>query len=885
MKNGMVSAMETPDTQFHIPSLSAEVKRPRLLKKMGGPGDRRLVLAQAPAGFGKTTALSQWIHAGERAKDTAWVSLSSRDNSLIGFWQTVIRSFDTIAPGLCEPADRMIRSGQIRSGEDLALCVITCLEQAGRAFILVLDDLHLISDALIYDGINFLIDHWNSGLKLMIATRKTPPLGLSRLRVSDRLLEVTEADLKFHCSEILDLARLLTSAPLSEARIDRLSQKTEGWAAALKLAILSREEGGLSLDGISGKTRVIREYFMEEVFSRLPGGIKDLMAGLGILDRFSPELINAMAQKCPGQMAGLPPDPLAYMEGRHLFLIPLDHTGQWYRFHHLFQEFLLRELEKWQTEEVAALHLTAFHWFDRREEADPAFDHALKAGRPDLAAAVLGRHAQKIYDRDGDLRLAAYMDRLPLDDIKSVPALACYYYGHRVFNLDFSAIDAFAQCLDTPCSTAERDLLRGCGHTFTAYRDFFCTGDLDAVIKGAEKALALIPDSHGSLRSMVGFMATLSYRLTGQLGKARIHALPGRGEDLLASALSAMNRSHLELEIGNLDGARAIIEAEIQGVEKSFGNNPPPMYGFLYISMAMILRQENRPELARAMFSKGFDAMGETSYPEFAIISLGEFAAFLGETGEFTRALQAADQAMALAALGPSWIERLILAQKQQIRIRQGRPDLAAHWVKGLSPQEMQAFQYYPVQLTAARYHMAVKDWSRALACIDPVIAATEGAGCFRPLMEACLLKAGILALSGETGPAGNWLAQALELAGPKGYPALFISELPATVPLYKTLLAQGRISEATLHPDLIQALESDKKSAQVKVNDIPESFNSRELEILNLFRQGASNKEAAETLFLSVNTVRWYAARIFAKLGVKRRGQAVSEALRLDLI
>ncbi len=833
--------MQILNTKFHIPTPDQDtmVQRKELLAIMSDADTKGLVLIQAPAGFGKTTFLTQWIKAEKRFPETAWISLEKRDNVWVSFWTYVIRAFHKIVPHVCDQAKQLLEAGQIPVQEDLLITIINALEKSCHKFILVLDDFHLISDRMIHNGINFLIDHPIDNLLIIIATRKSPHLELARLRISGRLKEINERQLRFSKKETID--------------------------------------------------------FIKGFFPHLPHPMQTLMARISIASRFTLPLVRALSnhdsmadpesnpEPCPGQ------SPIEFMQRHHLLLIPLDDTGQWFRFHHLFQQFLKKELTKQGSETRVHLHIAAFKWFEQHDLLEEAFSHGLKAGREDLAARFFATHLSFLYGKGGEQALMPFFNGLSLETITTVPILACYYYAMKIFNGQFEIIEQIKPLVDAAKTMENRQLLTGFHTVFLGYYSFYRTGNLEDSIEKCLLALELIPKSHGAIRRMIEFTLTLCYRLTGKIEPARLLSYHRKNDNLLMSALSIMNRSLLEMELGNLAIARNLVQTEIRDIEQIFDSNIPSIYGFLFVTMGMILKEENQMLQAQKFFSKGISIIEKTGFPELIIISYGEYAVFLSDIRKFNQAHKAMDHAIAIARQSFSWIERLLFAQKRQIWLKEKKLDLVRPWAEGCALRdEMEIpFQNSPQYLVLARYYMDIGQWDKIFQILDPMIRADQKDLRNRRLMECLVLKSKALVLSGHGPKAVAFLTRAIELSRNQGYIQLFLNEMKGMEGLYQSLNSTG-----DLPPHLTKILENNLNHGdrplcprQVLILDFEEKFNTRELDILKLFQQGVSNKEAAATLNLSVNTVRWYASKIFIKLRVKRRGQAVSEAARLKLI
>lgn len=880
--------MQLLNTKFHIPKINKGtiVPRKNLLKKLENAINSRLVLIQAPAGFGKTTLLSHWIYGKQFKGDTCWLSLDKRDNHPLIFWSYVIEAFNHRIPGICGKAALQLQSVQDQGIEDILISMINDIEKYGNPLVLVLDDYHLISNEMIRDGLNFFIDHPIDNLLIIISTRKKPALGLSRVQVSGRLLEIREAQLKFSKPEMMQYINNFTDIALTNKESKLIYSKTEGWVAAIKLAIMSLNGGDkFCVDNLLTNDKFIQNYLMEEVFTTLPENIKTFIVNISIPDRLNLFLCEYLTN-----------DPetgshIQYLNRHQLFLIPLDDTNHWFRFHHLFHDFLrsipaIRGGKDQQS--IRNLHLKAFEWFAKNNFFEEAFTHALKAKRPDLAARIFGRNISILFGEGGEHSLKPYFKQLTTNDVMSVPVLACYYFGIKMYSGHFETLEEMKILLNKGFDKESSQILEGFYISFVAYKSFYIAGDLLDTIKKCNTALGLIPEEHGSMRRMLEYMQTISYRYLGKIKPALELSRPNETDDLLMSTLTAMNRAGLDMELGHLRSARRMITQKIDLVENIFNTCVPPIYGFLYVNMGIILREENTLKESKKMFTKGISILKNTGFTELIIISYYEYANMLTCFYQFDQAHHAIDTAIKLAKQSFSWIENMLAAQKQKIWLKENKLSLIKPWADSYSVHDdirvlfINSYEF----LILTRYLIKTGNFQSALLILGNMIQQDQKDHRNGRLLECYILKAKALYLMGKIDAAMILLQTAFELSRNEGHVLVYTDEMESMEPLYQ-LCHEKKILPEYLYPhlDIFKKRSKENQSKQLIVNNFQEKFNARELDILKLFKAGLSNKEAAGKLCISVNTVRWYAGRIFAKLDVKRRGQAVSKALELNLL
>jgi LuxR family maltose regulon positive regulatory protein len=383
------------------------VARLRLLEQLPVT-QARLVVVGAGAGWGKTTLLSQWCARGDA--DFAWLSLDAADNDPVRFWAYVITALGTVRPGLGESTLPVLRAPGLAIEESALPLLLN--ELAGRRdpLVLVLDDYHVITSAAVHAQVEFFVERMPAGFKVAIATRSDPPLPLARLRARGELLEVHAEELRFDEAESARLLNELLGLELADDDVERLQARTEGWAAGLYLAALSlrsRDDRSAFVQAFAGDDRHLVDYLGDEVLADLVPERRSFLLHTSVLERLSGELCDAVTGGSGGA------EMLAGIERSNLFLVPLDRTRSWFRYHHLFAELLRQELERSQPEIVSGLHRRASIWFQSRGEIDEAVTHATAAGEIDKAGDLIATHWTAFANEGKLVTVAAWLDRLP----------------------------------------------------------------------------------------------------------------------------------------------------------------------------------------------------------------------------------------------------------------------------------------------------------------------------------------------------------------------------------------------------------------------------------------------------------------------------------------
>src|SRR5215467_3749617 len=408
-------------TKLHVPRPQPGfVARSRLVRALGEALARQLVLVCAPAGFGKTALLADWVRSSSRP--VAWVSLDSGDNDPARFWRHAVAALGQAHPGIAERAAPILGPPAPSSFEGLVTALINELaaEPGEDKVLLVLDDYHLIDTPQVHAPLTFLLEHLPPGLRLMLASRSDPPLPLARWRAARQLAELRTDDLRFTAGEAAALLREAIGADLPSAAAAALQARTEGWVAGLQLA-------GLSLRGqpdpagfvaaFSGSHRYVLDYLGQEVLDRQEAGLRGFLLETSVLDRLSSALCDAVTGQGGSQVM------LEEIERAGLFLVPLDEVRGWWRYHHLFADLLRARLEAEQPGRAMALHRAAAAWCEEHDLADDAVRHALATADAAWAARLVERHVETLLGRSERVTLHRWLSALPAESVGNRPRL------------------------------------------------------------------------------------------------------------------------------------------------------------------------------------------------------------------------------------------------------------------------------------------------------------------------------------------------------------------------------------------------------------------------------------------------------------------------------
>ena len=524
-------------TKLHVPGPQPGFEaRPRLVEALDEGLARGLILACAPAGYGKTVLLADWVRRGERP--VAWLSLDAGDNDPARFWRHMVAALDRVRPGIAQRAGPLLGPPAPPSFVGLVTALINDLatQPGGGEVLLVLDDYHLVDSQPVHGSLVFLAEHLPPGLRLVLASRSDPPLPLARLRARGQLAELRAAELRFTAEEAAALLRKAVGAELPGAAVAALAARTEGWAAGLQLAALSlRGQADVAgfVAAFTGSHRYVLDYLTGEVLERQDEQVRTFLLETSVLERLSGPLCDAVTGR-PGSQA-----VLEAIERAGLFLVPLDEVRGWWRYHHLFADLLRARLQAEQPGRVAQLHRNAAAWCEEHGLADGAVQHAMAAGEMNWAARLIERCFDTVYSLSGEAAtIQQWLSALPDSVVWSRPRLLL---AQAFLAATTGRVEAVEPPLDAaerasagaadepfePTAGRARSMLVNAPALIALLRSYLAQvrGDAEATAAFASRALAELSEGESLLSSTVqGFLAAAEW-LGGQArrGRARLH--------------------------------------------------------------------------------------------------------------------------------------------------------------------------------------------------------------------------------------------------------------------------------------------------------------------------------------------------------------------------
>jgi len=892
-------------TKLHMPRpRPGQVLRPRLTARLDEGLARGLILASAPAGYGKTVLLADWARRGERP--VAWLSLDAGDNDPARFWHHAVAALDRARPGTGDRVAPLLGPPAPTSFQGLVTALINDL--AGEEALLVLDDYHLIGSPQVHESLAFLVEHRPAGICVVLASRSDPPLPLARLRARGQLAEIRVADLRFTPAEAGELLQHAAAA-LPDASVAALAARTEGWAAGLQLAALSlrgQDDAAAFVAAFTGSHRYVLDYLAEEVLERQDEQLRRFLLETSVLDRLSGPLCDAVTGREGSQAL------LEQAERAGLFLIPLDELRGWWRYHHLFADLLRARLQQEQPSRAAQLHRNAAAWCQEHKLADDAIGHAAAAGEMLWAARIIEQQFDLVHRIRGE---AATIDRwlsvLPADVVRSRPRLLLAQAhlaadsGHpEVMEPLLDAVDCappgWADEPFEPASGAAASFLINVPAMTTLNRSYLAQlhGDAEATAAFATQTLAESKPEEGALSATAhGFLAVAEW-LRGRLAEA---------ERALASSLTGWRETGqltligwgcyelvlIQLAQGQLDAAALTCEQVLGSLVTS--GRQAPAAGPSYAGLAEIAYQRDELDVALRHATEGITLCRQFVYTPPLADGLATLAMIRQATGDLAGALEAITEA-GQAAPGPAGLLNPVPARRARLLLAQGDLAAAASFAQdnGLGPDDEPDYARESGHLVLARLLLAQDRPGQSLALLDRLHATAKAQNRTGSLIEISALRALALAATGDETDAVTTLAGTLLLACPQGYVRVFADEGPPMAALLGRLIAAQRTgsgSRAAAEVPLgylarLQRAFGPGRPARDSVpSGIVDPLTSRELEVLEMLAAGRSNQAIAGELVVTLDTVKKHVGHVLGKLGAANRTEAVARARELNLL
>lgn len=900
-------------TKITIPPVrTGLVARPRLTIRLEDALDHRVTLLASPPGYGKTTLLSAWLAA--RGHPAAWLALDEHDNDPVRFWSYLCAALERARPGSTGGTAALLRSVPAPPTEALLAALVEALGTLDDDLPLVLDDTHLLTAQPVREALAALVEHLPPRLRLVLASRADPALPLARLRARGQLLELRAADLRFTPQEADAFLTETMSLHLTEEDAGLLAERTEGWPAGLQLAALSlrnREHTDGKVPpavSVASGQRFVLDYLLEEVLDHQPEELRHFLLRISILDRLTPALCDALTEAPPGTSAAL----LRELVRGNVFLMPLDESGAWYRFHALFADALLRRLGETEPALLPILHARASDWLAEAGELDEAVRHAIAAGDMAHAGALADDYARTLWNRSELGQLQSWIDALPAAVVQAGRRLRLYGAWAHFATGDLAdggrlLIEAERAATADDLPEPERCVAQG---ALLALRGFLarCEGDNAQAEARARQALAMLPEDEPNWRSLAAICLGHATNDRGDLAAAfAAFEEAGRIGERVGDAFTYVSGN---LGVGNIEQEWADLHTAHQRVQAVWvrctapGSPPLPILGLVEADLGGLAYEWNQLEEAERHARSCLARAQRSRLIDLFVNAYLLLAAVTRARGEHEAATQHLDSATgAIAAMGIGSLGVGVAALKAQFAILRGDLAAAERWAasreSALPPGEDSIASFLGGRLiptTHARLHLARGRPDAALGVLETLRRTAERTGQRAIQIEVGALRALAHAASGNRGVALDELEHALRLAQPGGYLRTFLDDgAPMHVllgALRETRRASRDAALAAYLDFLLDAFACEPSvlartagQQSLPMTALPGRLTPREYEVLALVAAGASNADIAAHLTVSLHTVKTHLAHIFGKLGAASRTQALARAREQGLV
>ncbi len=849
------------------PPRPLRVARRRLTDQLDKGLDQPLILVAAPAGFGKTTLVADWLATSTRRPSSiAWLALDEADNDPARFWRYVIGAIQSAHNSVGATALALLRVAGSAAPEQLVDELVPDLAALEEPLLLVLDDYHVITAPAVHRGLSYFLDRLPPTVRLIVSTRSDPLFPLARLRARAHVTEIRARDLRFTADESAAFLADVMGLPLSRDQVAVLETRTEGWAAGLQLAGLSLQgraddaDRAAFVDAFGGSHRFVVDYLVDEVLLRQPERVGSFLLRTSILDRLSGPLCEAVTGEPDSQAL------LEDVERANLFLIPLDDERRWYRYHHLFADVLRHRLRAQLPDQAQLLHRRASAWCSANGLGQHAVEHALAAGDWQSSSELIDSQLWQLHARGERETVRRWLLQIPEDARQELP-LVRISLGHSwlsagEFDKAAGIVESLHDLAAADGETVARALLLEANLANQR-------GDPARTIACAERALTLLPTDSLRTRASAAVLLESAYLARGDLRAAeRVFAETQPTPDqLVIDWLLRSDRAVLDALRGRLHDAalthRAILR-EIGDLPVVYAVEQHYRLAVLHCEWSELGEAEQSANEALARADRAHAAV---FVPRIQLVR-AQLAMARGD-------LSLASQCIGLAEAAAERIGNVVQrrwACAMRARVDLLRQDLAAAsaWASLVSgAEDLDAIEREPEALALARVDLARGDARQALVTLTAVLDRALATGCESSVIRAVVGRAATLAASGHVERALAALEDALRRAEPGGFRRVFLDDGPALTPLL-------RRTSSPLGRSLLATLERSSSGSLV---------SAREQEVLVLVAQGLSNRDIAERLVVTPNTVKAHLRHLGTKLGTSSRTQLLAAARQSGLL
>lgn len=872
-------------TKLFIPQPKAHlVRRQHLLARLKSGADCKLVLISAPAGFGKTTLAVEWL--SEISTPKVWISLDETENDPVMFFKYLATGLKDENNSQTPALDEMLQATQPADPQYLAEALLNDLATQQRALKIILEDYHSISNLQIHKALDFILAHLPPGIQIVIITRIDPPLSISRLRARGELIELRERDLRFTLEETTRYLIQSCGLNLFEQEIGVLQYRTEGWIAVLQLVGLSMQRQAdreAFVRNFSGTERYILDYLVDEVFSHLPPAVQEFLLKTAVLDQLSAPLCDAVcySEGKPGASQRM----LEEIERANLFLIPLDDTRQWFRYHHLFAAVLVSRLQKDDPALKTDLHHKAAIWLLAHDRIPEAMHQALLGQDYERAAAIIMAQHNPMMMRGELATLERWFTQIPLQVISQQPWMLISFAWVQAFAGQYQKVEQALGILEPHLAGDTDEIRNRRGHAATI-RAFMADrhSQIQMAIEYARQADTLLPPENYQLRGLLPYLQGKAYRMAGEFECAssafnQLEAISLKINNIWTLVIARFERMLLNWICGELHTASLLYESTLALIDQhqaqDFGS-----VAKIHLGYANVLYEWGQLEQAAQLVSQAIERMRWWRSPNDMVLAFILQARIELARGELAVADMACAKAREIILQGqvasPEYVAWLNEAHFRLWLAQTGDQTSKETFYQAL-PVSEGAVPAERMQLTQAQERLAQDDMAAAQCLLENIIPAARTGRRMRHLIEALILYNLCLQRQQCEAAAFAALEEAVRLGEAEGYIQVFIDGGGAIIEQLEQHFSQPLAEK-------IIAAWRQSHEAPGKQNLI-ETLTEREMDVLQLLSAGFTNQQIAGKLHIALDTVKHHTSNIYGKLLVSNRTQALARSRAIGLI
>jgi LuxR family maltose regulon positive regulatory protein len=880
-------------TKLFIPPIRHPfVVRERLNSLLETSRNQKITLVSAPAGFGKSTLVASWLENNNRK--AAWLSLDKQDNSPTRFWSCIIKAIQTLKPEIGQNASEIAKSTQLRDIEPVVITLLNDLAVSQTSILLILDDYHAIDSLEIHNSFSFFLERLPPNIQVILLTRIDPQLPLGRLRAAGELCEIRASELQFSLDEASDFFKAVMHLDLTPDQIASLEKHTEGWIVGLKLAALSlqrQSDQDSFIQNFSGSHRFILDYLTEEVLNVLPEEQHFFLLQTSILDSFCADLCNAVTEN-PNS-----PKILEDLYRENMFIVPLDASGEWFRYHHLFKNLLEVLLEQSNPSDISKLHLRAMQWYEDSDHLAEAIDHAFQSGDIQQTKELIVKHYNPMLHRGGVKNVLEWVKRLPDGMAKENIDLALANCWALHLSGQTLAIAPYVDYADQTFEqmVAQNELQ---DEQIGLYQSQIymmrsvlerSQGNLEKSLAYGEKAVQVVPTE-------IGYAAGPAWNL---LGAARVSCgdidggieayrngmeIGYQAKNLLSAFAAAFWATMYSIRQGNLSEAYLLCQGTL---EQASNDNllDFPATGLLYVAQSMIELEREHLDQARQLVLKGGSFSEALRYGRFIranlYMALGDMENATATMKEIESILLATEEPYSIGEMHFEWARLAIHLDKIEA-VEEHFLELDKIVKQKTSHPLLRSLR----DSLAAYLNISQSMGDNALSILDDAICKARASNTNGDLLRLLILQTIALRNKGYSTLSNKTFKEALLLGESQGYIYTWLDAGKWILPILSKAQKDSNYSNKQLsYIERIISVGDRIYGNQYSETKLSTILTERELQIMKLICSGHSNPQIANELFVTLNTVKKHTSNIYSKLGVSSRTQAIARVRELELL